>query len=486
MAEKGEALSERELDVLRGLAVGASNKEIADDLSISPFTVKTHLRNIFAKLGVSTRTEALHVALQQGLLVVPGQGANGAALEASDGEPDRAPAGAMTAILPAAEAAPDQPPSPVEAARRSRPGWIVAGALVLLALLAAAVLFLANGGAARLGMTLDSATPEPLFEEQPIGETRWLTSRPLPEPVAGAAAAAVGLEVYLIGGETPSEDGPRVADAVRVFSTRERTWREAAAKPMPVADAGAAELFGEIYVPGGRGPDGQPTDVVEAYSPTQDAWRRVAALPRPLAGALAVSSGGFLYVLGGHDGAGPVDTVYVYDPGADSWRPLAAMPAARAFATGDSLVGQIVLVGGEDETGQPQPTCFVYDPATDAWADCPSLLQPRAGAAATVMLNKLYVFGGTGGDPAASYGEVYDPNSRTWQVLNVPGQLAAWAQPGVARVENRIFALGGRVAETLSDENLIYAPFVYQSYIPAASSGDEEPGTDAADGETAP
>ena len=70
MAERGEPLSERELDVLRRLAVGESNKAIADGLSISPLTVKTHLRNIYTKLDVSTRTEALNAALQQRLISV--------------------------------------------------------------------------------------------------------------------------------------------------------------------------------------------------------------------------------------------------------------------------------------------------------------------------------------------------------------------------------------------------------------------------------
>ncbi len=77
MAERDEPLSERELDVLLRLAAGESNKAIADGLSISPYTVKTHLRNIFIKLDVSTRTEAMTVALQRGVLSVGGPEANG-------------------------------------------------------------------------------------------------------------------------------------------------------------------------------------------------------------------------------------------------------------------------------------------------------------------------------------------------------------------------------------------------------------------------
>ncbi len=53
------ALTERELDVLRSLAVGRSNKEIADQLVITEGTVKNHVSNILAKLEVRDRTQAV-------------------------------------------------------------------------------------------------------------------------------------------------------------------------------------------------------------------------------------------------------------------------------------------------------------------------------------------------------------------------------------------------------------------------------------------
>ncbi len=65
---RGEALTSRELDVLILLARGRSNKEIAAGLSISETTVKGHLRNIFAKLNVLSRTEATSIALRRGLI----------------------------------------------------------------------------------------------------------------------------------------------------------------------------------------------------------------------------------------------------------------------------------------------------------------------------------------------------------------------------------------------------------------------------------
>ncbi len=65
-----EALTEREQDVLRLLAQGKTNKEIAEVLFISDRTVQTHLSNIFSKMGVSTRTEAVLEAIRRGWLSV--------------------------------------------------------------------------------------------------------------------------------------------------------------------------------------------------------------------------------------------------------------------------------------------------------------------------------------------------------------------------------------------------------------------------------
>ncbi|MCZ7673224.1 MAG: LuxR C-terminal-related transcriptional regulator [Chloroflexi bacterium] len=66
MAELGEPLSVRELDVLGCIVNGAANKDVAAELHISQNTVKVHLRNIYTKLGASSRTEAVTTALQQG------------------------------------------------------------------------------------------------------------------------------------------------------------------------------------------------------------------------------------------------------------------------------------------------------------------------------------------------------------------------------------------------------------------------------------
>lgn len=63
-----EALTGRELDVLTLLARGKSNKEIGANLYISETTVKSHVRSIFAKLNVLSRTEAITVASRRGLV----------------------------------------------------------------------------------------------------------------------------------------------------------------------------------------------------------------------------------------------------------------------------------------------------------------------------------------------------------------------------------------------------------------------------------
>src|SRR5438093_3610973 len=63
-----ETLTEREAEVLQLLADGKSNKEIGAKLFISEFTVKGHLRNIFTKLNVLSRTEAVTVASHRGLV----------------------------------------------------------------------------------------------------------------------------------------------------------------------------------------------------------------------------------------------------------------------------------------------------------------------------------------------------------------------------------------------------------------------------------
>jgi DNA-binding CsgD family transcriptional regulator/N-acetylneuraminic acid mutarotase len=467
MAETGEPLSNRELDVLHCLAKGATNKDIASDLTISENTVKVHLRNIYTKLDVSSRTEATTAAIQQGYILIPGQD------EIAAAETTQSPESEMNVSNPSLATAssgniPEQVTGLEEVPQTAKRGLLQTALLIIAILLAlAAVLFLGQ----RLFAPQTPDSSEEIFAETAIGNTHWLESRPMPGPRANMAVASVGLDIYQIGGETAEG----VDGQVQIFNSLDRTWRTGAEKPTAVADASAAELYGEIYVAGGRTADGQPTAAVEAYSPTQDAWRPAAPLPHAVSGALSLSDGAFLYLIGGHDGQSYLDSTYVYDPAEDTWRPLPPLPQAGALASGGTLTGKLIVVGGENENGA-LAKCHLFDPAESAWSACPDMLLPRKAAGSAVLLNKLYVIGGTAENGEITFSEMYDPDSETWQVINTPmlTESAGWPDLGIGQVETRIFALGGREGEELLDTTYVFAPLVYQTYIPAASSGDPE------------
>jgi NarL family two-component system response regulator YdfI len=65
-----EPLTERETQVLQYVALGLANKQIAVQLGISEHTVKFHISSIYAKLGATSRTEAVRLGVQKGLILL--------------------------------------------------------------------------------------------------------------------------------------------------------------------------------------------------------------------------------------------------------------------------------------------------------------------------------------------------------------------------------------------------------------------------------
>jgi DNA-binding CsgD family transcriptional regulator len=68
--QRAPRLSPREREILARIAAGASNKQIAAACGVSPNTVKFHLAHLFAKLGVTTREEAVATGIARGELAV--------------------------------------------------------------------------------------------------------------------------------------------------------------------------------------------------------------------------------------------------------------------------------------------------------------------------------------------------------------------------------------------------------------------------------
>ena len=192
-------LSEREQEILKLVATGASNKDIAQQLVISTNTVKVHLRNIFAKIGVASRTEATLFAFRTGLTPAP---ANELGLVGRDGDVqppgDEVPPSILSLensgspvvvseprVEPLDGPAPESQAKPKGAVhgRRRVVFWIGAGLLVMIAVLAVAVSAIRRQPSLT-GQPGEAVTLLPL--------ARWQTLAPL--PVARSNLAAVFYE----------------------------------------------------------------------------------------------------------------------------------------------------------------------------------------------------------------------------------------------------------------------------------------------------
>jgi len=426
-------LSERELEIIKLVATGASNKEIANQLVISPNTVKVHLRNIFAKIEVVSRTEATLYAIKNGLInsEAPSPGLIGTGSEAVTDGP-----------LPSVK----------------KPTWRT---WILPAVLIAAL-------SPFIFMWL---TPTPGGNFQPTDsnpENRWTTFADLPIEGYGMAETVYEGKAYLIGG---SQEGT-VSGKVWVYDAVTDQWDTRAEKPTPVQSAEAALVGEKIYVPGGLNAAGNALNILEIYDPRSDSWESGASIPSDMGGYALTTYEGRLFLFGGWNGKEFSSSVYAYDPIGDVWTVLPEMKEARAWACAAVIGSKIYLVGGENEEGVLSDTLAFYpdrledvDTSWEARADLPS---GRKMAALTSLAGSLYLAGGVDANNNVSLPFLkYDEINNRWEELDESGN-AAGEQLSVIALDTRIHLFGGSFQGNGQTSHTAFQA-IYTVLIPAIS-----------------
>jgi DNA-binding CsgD family transcriptional regulator/N-acetylneuraminic acid mutarotase len=446
MAEDQETLSEREMEIIRLVATGATNREIARKLVISVNTVKVHLNRIFNKLNVASRTEAALYAVREGWVAVEGVPAPDAGLVES--------------------AAVEQPSGGLSLAKQVF--------FMLAAVVALLLVFLPQGSLGQTGPQISSAfTDRNVKALSPISRFqvyRWKSRARMPTPRGRLAVVAYDNAIYAVGGDTAEG----VSGVVEVYDPERNLWRARNAKPSPVSNIGAAVIAGKMYVPGGALADGKVTARLEVYDIDQDTWEDRAPLPTPLCAYAIASVEGRLYLFGGWDGEKYLSSVYVYDPAEDRWRTKTAMPTARGFAGAGVIGGKVYVVGGYNEVHE-FASCEEYDPAQDNGLDDPwtikaPLTVERGGLGVVAVGDSLYALGG-GWKGYLTSSERYDPTTDTWSSFESP-VLIQWRNLGVAATETTIYAVGGWNSQYLSVNEEYQA--IFRVFLPNVPSGESD------------
>jgi DNA-binding CsgD family transcriptional regulator len=430
-------LSDREMEILQLVATGATNQQVAQELIISVNTVKVHLRNIYSKLEVSSRTEATMLAVREGWVHVHGL-EDRAGGEETSAEVKQAP---LPSVLPHLERWPR-----ISLAKRV--------SLVAATLLGVLVLFLPMA----LQSRANGQNADPIRGVFPTADSgssalRWHTRAQMPTPRTGLAVVADQGLIYAIAGI--SNDG--ATGKVEVYDPGMDAWDLRSPKPTPVGFVSAAVLGDKIYVPGGVGAMDQFTAVLEVYDPAQDRWETHTPIPEALgAYALAVLDGQ-IYLFGGRNAQGYVASVYRYDPATDRWETLKPMSTPRGFL-GAAAVGDRIYVTGGYDGKEEYKSCEAYDPVTDIWMPRAPMSLRRGGLTLVTVREQLYAIGG-GMDGYLAFNERYDPRTDTWNRIESP-VMEQWQGLGAAFISPYVYAIGGWNERNLSVNEAFLALYV--------------------------
>lgn len=419
---ENQELSQREREILTLVAQGLTNREIAQELSISPNTVKVHISNIFSKTGVASRTEATLYAMEQGIVNVPGGEKN-------------------------------QKELPEERSIFHQFRWVW---ITILGLLVLGGVFLSTN------LIFPPSAPEPTPEPE-LAE-RWQQLAPLPEPLRGMAAAAYDGDIYTLAGE--GVDG--ISAVVYRYDIESSHWETRQEKPTPVADVQGVSIGEKIYVPGGRLADGSLSDGLEIYDPRRDTWETGAPLPGARSDYALVDFEGQIYLFGGFDGARETAQAWIYDPAADAWKEGHAMPAPRAGAQAVALEDKIILLGGQQGETALSET-LAYFPARDAvgenpWEKFVTMPDPRYDFGAASVYDTIYLMGGKSTDQDEELNPGWLLTEGAWVPLPVDVEVNGG--------ETLMVSLGSVLAVIEPSDPLAstrawtYQAFYYSIYIP--------------------
>ena len=448
------SLSDRELDILRLVATGASNKEIAQQLYISSNTVKVHLRNIFTKIGAASRTEAAMYAVRIGLVeTAPGKPPiEESSLDSqSTTEESHSVPGSISVIQ-------------VEDTRIKRPRiplWV--GLVVLFAIfsLAGITFVLARDLSTQVTPTIiytPTAPPSPT----PI--PRWHELDAMPTARSSLAVVAFENKIYAIGGQTASG----VTSASECYDIETNAWIELAEKPTAVSEINAAVIGGLIYVPGGRLETGLTTDIFEVYDPVSNEWGIRAAMPSRLSGYSLVTHEGHLFIFGGWDGQEYRNNVYEYNPASDTWAERSPMPTARAFS-GAAVAGGVIYVIGGYDGNRSLTVNEVYIPSREgsqesAWEQVSPLPSGRYAMGAASVADLVYLVGGKGESDEPLTPVEYSPFNDSWQTFSMPIP-ESWSALGMVSFGQYLYVLGGMVQNSHTSLHLSYQA-IYTIMLP--------------------